>query len=230
MALSLKMLLLCLCLYLTFWLFYFVYYSGSSCSNLDDSKTDEELFNENRNVPVVFIIGIKGPSLTLMKDLLNESPNFHCTEDIGYINDIFRGVNSWTKGKQEQERLLQAHITENLLNSATAQFVIEILVKTQQNSKYLCLMAPNLLQNIKHLKVLFPNIKLIFVIRDPRKSVEEMIKQKLDVENFYDFSKTVEDKNIYNQSLTRWNTVMENSYEDCAEINFDKKSCLKGKK
>ena len=83
------------------------------------------------------------------------------------------------KAPFESRRLKEAGISAEVLDSAVAAFVLEIIAKHGPPSARLCNKDPFTLRSAVYLKELFPNSKFIFMIRDGRAVVHSIITRKV---------------------------------------------------
>ena len=103
--------------------------------------------------------------------------------------------NAWSQAPKEAERLLNAGITDELIDSALSAFILEIIVNHGKPADHLCNKDPLVLRHSVYVKNnLFPNAKFILMLRDGRASVHSMSiysrLYKLNVSFIYLFSKT----------------------------------------
>jgi len=232
MAFGLKSLLWCLCLLFTYWIvasFYRTKHCTFSSDYSYDSARSNDLashvkkiykvpFNINRNLPIIFIVGLKGSGLGLMKNMLNEVSTVECKEN-NLISEFIINSVGWTQHKVERERLRHASISEELISSASSQFVLALIGKTkgQQNA---CFKELRLLDKVNYLKKLFPKMKLILMIRDPRANLDLIV----DYQNsFVTANKLTSEIKNYENALAIWNNKMAQAYDDCEQLD-----CLKG--
>ena len=107
MKLSLKSILWCMCFLVTYWLFYTIYkirycsdyeegeeaaavvkypssvHLGEEYDHIYNLPTEKNTitYRFNRNLPIIFIVGIQGSGLDLMRQLLDENPYVRCGQD-----------------------------------------------------------------------------------------------------------------------------------------------------
>jgi hypothetical protein len=230
MAFNLKTILWCLCFLFTYWLIYSFYKKKPCANNQNESqalanrsdiilnqpikKVYKPSFKKNRNLSIIFIVGLKGSGLSLMKDLLNEASEIECKEN-NFISEFILSSLRWTKTQTEQVRLRHASISDELIESASSQFILELIGKTQGH--YSCLKEIRLLDKVSYLKKLFPNMKMILMIRDPRAFVGE-----LNYSSF-NFGKPKQAQIMYKNKISKWNEQTKKAYEDCELLD-----CYKG--
>jgi hypothetical protein len=229
----LKILLWCLCFLFTYWViasFYRIKHCTYSNDDSYDSARHDDLashvkkiykvpFNIKRNLPIIFIVGIKGSGLGLMKNMLNEVSTLECKEN-NLISEFIINSLGWTQHKVERERLRHASISEELISSASSQFVLELIGKTR-GQQYACFKELRLLDKMNYLKKLFPKMKLIFMMRDPRANLDLIDDNQ---NSFVTANKPTSEIKNYENALAIWNNKMKQAYGDCEQLD-----CLKGK-
>ena len=190
MKISFKTILWCLCLLATYWLVYTIYkikYCSSfnrdklslvadralsSSNDYDDdiynqisSKTRKITFKYNKMMPLIFVVGVQGSGLGLMRQLLNEIPSIRCGDETEVISNLINRRFDWTKSKIEKERLEAGGMSDYIIDSAIAQFILQIMLKQGEIAEHLCNKDPQLVNHLKYLKNIFPRIKFILMIR-----------------------------------------------------------------
>ena len=124
--------------------------------------------------------------------------------------------NSWKRSKIFSERLRNANITDEVIDSAVGAFILELIAKHGKPAKYLCNKDPFVLLYSTYMKKLFPNSKFILMIRDARAAVHSIISRKITVGSF--------NINSYRDCLGRWNKLMENMHDQCIQLGPE--TCL----
>jgi len=150
--------------------------------------------------------------------MLNEVSTVECKEN-NLISEFIINSVGWTQHKVERERLRHASISEELISSASSQFVLELIGKTkgQQNA---CFKELRLLDKVNYLKKLFPKMKLILMIRDPRANLDLIVDNQ---NSFVTANKLTSEIKNYENALAIWNNKMAQAYDDCEQLD-----CLKG--
>jgi len=139
-------------------------------NQVSSSKTKKKItIKYNRNIPLIFVVGVQGSGLTLMRQLLNEIPSIRCGEDTEIISNLINRRFDWTKSKIEKERLEHASMSDDIMDSAIAQFILQIMLKQGEIAEHLCNKDPQLVNHLKYLKKIFPRIKFILMIRGKKK-------------------------------------------------------------
>jgi protein-tyrosine sulfotransferase len=87
--------------------------------------------------------------------------------------------NHWYKSSKESLRLKEAGVSEEVINSAVASFILEVIARHGVPAPRLCNKDPLALKSMDYLKVLFPNAKYIFMVRDGRATVHSIISRRV---------------------------------------------------
>lgn len=124
--------------------------------------------------------------------------------------------NQWKNSKRENERLIQAGMTDEILDSAVGSFIMEVILNHGKPVKHLCNKDPLVLRFTSYMKNVFPNSKYILMIRDGRATVHSIITRKVSITGF--------DLTSYRDCLKRWNGLIEQMYAQCIDVGPE--SCL----
>ncbi|KAG9508849.1 Protein-tyrosine sulfotransferase 2, partial [Fragariocoptes setiger] len=183
--------------------------NGSSLErNVNDTS---QYFAYGRDMPLVFIGGMPRSGTTLLRVMLDAHPDVRCGGETRVIPRILNLRNSWLKAPFESQRLLEAGITPEVLDSAISAFMLEIIAKHGKPAKRLCNKDPFTLKSAVYIRQLFPNAKFLFLIRDGRAVVHSIVSRKVTISGF-----NIQD---YRQCLTKWNSAIKVMYEQCRSLN-----------
>ena len=94
------------------------------------------------------------------------------------------------------------------------------MLKQGEIAEHLCNKDNQLVNHLKYIKKIFPRIKIILMIRDPRATVTSIIDRKISVNGI--------DSSDHAKGLMSWSKSMKEIYEDCRQINPN--SCIPGNK
>ncbi|XP_041053037.1 protein-tyrosine sulfotransferase 1-like isoform X1 [Carcharodon carcharias] len=192
--------------------------SGRSLSHVSKPgfKNSSSRLVYNKDMPLIFIGGVPRSGTTLMRAMLDAHPDVRCGEETRVIPRILAMKQMWSRSGREKQRLDEAGVTDEVLDSAMQAFLLEIIVKHGEPATYLCNKDPFALKSLTYLSKIFPNAKFILMIRDGRASVHSMITRKVTIAGF--------DLSSYRDCLTKWNRAIETMYNQCLETGFNK--CL----
>lgn len=143
----------------------------------EDGK--EHKFMYDRTIPLIFIGGMPRSGTTLLRVLLDAHPDIRCGEETRVVPRILGLRQQWMKAPFESKRLQEAGVTSEVLDSAVAAFILEIIAKHGPPSTRLCNKDPFTLRTAMYLKQIFPNSKFIFMIRDGRAVVHSLMTRKV---------------------------------------------------
>ncbi|XP_055587575.1 protein-tyrosine sulfotransferase [Uranotaenia lowii] len=189
---------------------------GGASMIRDDFLLGEEAhsFRYHRNMPLIFIGGVPRSGTTLMRAMLDAHPEVRCGQETRVIPRILQLRSHWMKSEKESVRLEEAGITKEVLNSAIAQFCLEIIAKHGEAAPRLCNKDPLTLKMGSYVIELFPQAKFLFMVRDGRATVHSIISRKVTITGF--------DLSSYRQCMTKWNQAIQTMHEQCKEIGKDR--------
>ncbi|KAK0425725.1 hypothetical protein QR680_009346 [Steinernema hermaphroditum] len=121
--------------------------------------------------PLIFIGGVPRSGTTLMRAMLDAHPAVRCGEETRVIPRMLALRSQWKKSEKEWKRLIEAGITDRVLNAAISSFLIEIISGHGPPAERLCNKDPFTMKSAIYLSELFPNSKFILMLRDGRASV-----------------------------------------------------------
>lgn len=187
-------------------------------SMLRDEKyvisNDQKVFPYHRQMPLIFIGGVPRSGTTLMRAMLDAHPDVRCGQETRIIPRILQLRSHWLKSEKESLRLEEAGITSEVMNSAIAQFCLEVIARHGEPAPRLCNKDPLTLKMGTYVIELFPNAKFLFMVRDGRATVNSIISRKVTITGF--------DLTSYRQCMTKWNHAIETMHNQCKEIGSDK--------
>ncbi|XP_037813074.1 protein-tyrosine sulfotransferase isoform X2 [Lucilia sericata] len=177
---------------------------------------NQKVYSYNREMPLIFIGGVPRSGTTLMRAMLDAHPDVRCGQETRVIPRILQLRSHWLKSEKESLRLVEAGITKEVMNSAIAQFCLEIIAKHGDPAPRLCNKDPLTLKMGTYVIELFPNAKFLFMVRDGRATVHSIISRKVTITGF--------DLTSYRQCMQKWNHAIEVMHDQCKEIG--KERCM----
>ncbi|XP_030079364.1 protein-tyrosine sulfotransferase isoform X1 [Drosophila hydei] len=175
---------------------------------------NQRSYSYNREMPLIFIGGVPRSGTTLMRAMLDAHPDVRCGQETRVIPRILQLRSHWLKSEKESLRLQEAGITKEVMNSAIAQFCLEIIAKHGEPAPRLCNKDPLTLKMGSYVIELFPNAKFLFMVRDGRATVHSIISRKVTITGF--------DLSSYRQCMQKWNHAIELMHEQCRDIGKDR--------
>ncbi|VDM75977.1 unnamed protein product [Strongylus vulgaris] len=116
----------------------------------------------------------------------------------------------------ERNRLNQAGLNDEVLKRAVGSFVIQVLVGQGPVAPRLCCNDPPSLNAAEFLATVFPNARFIFMIRDGRAVVHDILSGKSNVQGY--------NMTNYRECMKHWNDEVEEMNQQCEAIG---NKCLK---
>lgn len=123
--------------------------------------SDHKNYVYHRNMPLVFIGGVPRSGTTLMRAMLDAHPEVRCGQETRVIPRILQLRSHWMKSEKESMRLEEAGIGKEVLNSAIAQFCLEIIAKHGDPAPRLCNKDPLTLKMGTYVMELFPSVSFL---------------------------------------------------------------------
>lgn len=157
----------------------------------------QELHPYNHNTPLIFVGGVPRSGTTLMRAMLDAHPDIRCGEETRIIPRLIYMRNQWKNSHKENERLQNAGMNDEIIDSAVGSFILEVIVKHGKTAKHLCNKDPLVLRYSSYMKKVFPQSKYILMIRDGRSTVHSIISRKVTITGF--------NLDSFKDCMIRWN-------------------------
>ena len=87
---------------------------------------DHKSYIYDRTMPLIFIGGMPRSGTTLMRAMLDAHPDVRCGEETRVIPRLLGLKSQWQKSEKESRRLQEAGLTNDVLSSAVAAFILEV--------------------------------------------------------------------------------------------------------
>ena len=83
-------------------------------------------YSYSQSMPLIFIGGMPRSGTTLMRAMIDAHPEVRCGEETRVIPRLLGMKAQWMKSEKESRRLLEAGLTDEVLDSALAAFILEV--------------------------------------------------------------------------------------------------------
>ncbi|KAG9262944.1 protein-tyrosine sulfotransferase 2-like [Astyanax mexicanus] len=160
--------------------------------------------------PVVFVGGVPRSGTTLMRVMLDAHPLIRCGEETRVIPRLLAQRHSWRRLGEERQGLEDEGVTQEMLDAATAAYLLQIIARHGEPAQVLCNKDPFTLKSATYLSHLFPSAKFILMLRDGRASVHSMISRRVTIAGF--------DLSSYRDCLSKWSSAIESMLFQCTMV------------
>jgi hypothetical protein len=134
-------------------------------NRLDSTAINKnDIFPYNRNIPLIFVGGVPRSGTTLMRAMLDAHPSIRCGEETRIIPRLIYMRNQWSNSKKEMERLKNAGMSDDIIDSAVGAFILEVIVKHGKPAENLCNKDPLVLRYSSYMKKVFPKAKFLLMV------------------------------------------------------------------
>ncbi len=185
---------------------------------MNDSQP--RIFTYNHYSPLVIISGYPGTGMNLMRQLINKFSNVYCQKDSSTIRSMLTSYTMLIENQPiEMNRLMEAKITKKTIYNAYQSFILELFLQRNKFSEILCNTEYLNRNHTVLLKDMFPNLKLILMIRDGRAVLFTHARNK-GFKSFDFASRNMKSNLLFD----RWANSTSEMFDFCMKIG--KRSCL----
>jgi len=172
---------------------------------------DGKRLEYNSESPIIFVGGAPRSGTTLMRAILDSHTDIHCGPETRVIPAILKLASNW-KSTTTTMRLDEAGLPRDISLGAVRAFILHVLVN-QKRSKaatpILCNKDPLTNLHIPLLLEIFPNAKVVQMVRDGRAMVHSAMMRNVTISGW----------NLSNakQCLEKWNGMVSRMYPFCKD-------------
>ncbi|EDO38909.1 predicted protein, partial [Nematostella vectensis] len=167
------------------------------------------------NSPLIFVGGFPRSGTTLMRVMLDTLPDIRCGQETRVIPKLLLHVGEYTY--RERMRLDAAGVTSQVLDSAVAKFILQVMTSHGAPAKRLCNKDPLTLRNMTYLARVFPNSKFVFLVRDGRAVVHSIVSRRILIRGI--------NSSDYESLLRTWDRAVMGMNTQCESLG--RKRCLR---
>jgi protein-tyrosine sulfotransferase len=152
----------------------------SSNKPLISHDDDEIASHQERNYyerPIIFIGGFGRSGTTLMRAIIGSHPDVACGPETKIIPELLEFIQNKLHSRAFIADLSHAGITEKILDMATANFIHTLIELQNGKATFQCAKDPNNVKFMIYLKRIFPNAKIVYMVRDGRDVSISFLKQ-----------------------------------------------------
>jgi protein-tyrosine sulfotransferase len=153
-----------------------------------------------------------GSGTALMKTILDVSPKMDCNHETVFVPAILRMRRSLLKILTSRKSSYKTYY--NVSHDAIRLFIIKMIEKGDPSHEILCAKDPATIENIDYLAELFPNIRIVLMVRDGRGSALSIMNRK----------KLGMKQDTFLGYISKWNNLYKHASDTC--INIGGKKCM----
>lgn len=113
-------------------------------------------YRYGQDTPLVFVGGVPRSGTTLMRAMLDAHPEIRCGEETRVIPRLLALRQAWGRAGQERQRLEEAGVSQEVLDSAVSAFLLEVIARHGEPAPLLCNKDPFTLKSAHYLSQIFP--------------------------------------------------------------------------
>ena len=100
--------------------------AASTTGSVQYGSDDHGGYTYDRDTPLIFIGGMPRSGTTLMRAILDAHPDVRCGQETMIIPKLLEFQTNWQKTEIFRQRLQEAGLTNDVISSAVAAFILEV--------------------------------------------------------------------------------------------------------
>ncbi|XP_033754438.1 protein-tyrosine sulfotransferase 1-like [Pecten maximus] len=179
------------------------------------SRLREVAAPADANLPLIFIGGMPGSGTTLLRVMMDVHPDIRCGEETRIIPYVL-GMRweKWEKSLKEKMILERAGVANDVIDAAMSSFILEIIKGSGDPAPRLCSKDPLAFKDADYLARIFPNSKLIMMVRDGRAVCHSLRTRQLTITGY--------NNSDVRNCLKRWSSGAELLNVQCQHVGPDR--------
>ena len=194
---------------------FFISYFCVDSSYLSQSAESQSSGTAVSSRQILFVGGVPRSGTTLARAMLDAHPDVRCGEETRIVPRMLDLRKTWSS-PLFVGRLDAAEISEEVVDKATNDYILKIILGHGKPAKFMCNKDPLVLNHMVSVVRIFPESKLVLMVRDGRAVAYSIVSRKISIAGV--------DDTDYIATARYWNEVTRKMVDDCSNLGV--KHCL----
>lgn len=172
--------------------------------------------DHDRSRALIFVGGWPRSGTTLMRAMLDAHPEVRCGEETHIIPTFLALLERFRNSSYNRQRLVEAGVSADVLMSASASFLLDIIVRHSAAAPRLCNKDPLTAKFSEQLSAMFPSAQFVLMLRDGRAVCHSIVTRSIGIGN-------LDVKNM-TACLMTWSDSVDVMHSSCVRLGAGK--CL----